>query len=74
MAKGEIAHDEKFLLWLQSFQLYLKIQLSFMEIFQVSATMFSKSSAADLFYVRKGQIKYLFNAKGKLHYTIEKDI
>ena len=47
VAKGEIAHDEQFLLWPQYFQLYLMIKLSFMEIFQVFFTMFSKSSAAD---------------------------
>ena len=54
VAKGEIAHDQQFLLWPQSFQLYLIIKLSFMEIFQVFVTMFSKSSAADLLYVGKG--------------------
>ena len=54
VAKGEIAHDDKFLLWPQSFQLYLTIKLSFMEIFQVFVTVFSKSPAADLLYVGKG--------------------
>ena len=49
MAKREIAHDEP-----QGFQLYLTIKLTFMEIFQVCVTLFSKSSAADLFYVGKG--------------------
>ena len=34
VAKGEIAHDEQFLLWPQCFQLYLTIQLFFMEIFR----------------------------------------
>ena len=53
-AKGEIAHDEQFLLWPQCFQLYLTIELSFMEIFQVFVTIFLKSSAADLLYVGKG--------------------
>ena len=51
VAKGENAHDEIFLLWPQCFQLYLTIKLSFMEIFQVFVTMFSKWSAADLSYV-----------------------
>ena len=54
MAKGEIAHDEQFHLWSQCFQLHLTIKLSFMEIFQVYVTMFSKSSAVDLLYVGKG--------------------
>ena len=54
MAKGEIAHDEQFLLWPQYFQLYLTIKLSFMEIVQVFVTMFLKSSAAELLYVGKG--------------------
>ena len=60
MAKGEIAHDEQFLLWLQCFQLYLTIEISFMEIFQVlNVNMFSKSSAADLLYVGKGLLIYI---------------
>ena len=54
VAKGEIAHDEQFHLWPQCFQLYLTIKLSFMEIFQVFVTMYTKSSAADLLYVDKG--------------------
>ena len=54
VAKGEITHDEQFHLWPQCFQLYLTINLSLMEIFQDFATMFSKSSAADLLYVGKG--------------------
>ena len=53
VAKGKIAHDEQFLLWPQCFQLYLEIKLSFMEIFLFFATIFSKSSVADLFYVGK---------------------
>ena len=44
MAKDEI--DKQFLLWPQCFQLYLTINLSFMEIFEVFATMFSKESLA----------------------------
>ena len=51
VAKGEIAHDEQFLLWPQCFQLYLTIKLSCMEIIQVFANMFSNLSAADLLYV-----------------------
>ena len=47
MVKGEIAHHEQFHLWPQCFQLYLTIKLSFMEIFHVFVTLFSKSSAAD---------------------------
>ena len=54
MAEGESAHDEQFLLWPQCFQHYLKIKLSLIEIFQVFIAMFSKSSAADLLYVGKG--------------------
>ena len=54
LAKGEIAHNEQFLLWPQCFQLYLSIKLSFIEIFQVFVTMFSKLSAADFLYVGKG--------------------
>ena len=45
------------LLWPQCFQLYLTIKMSFMEIFQVFVTMFSKASAADLLYVGKGGVK-----------------
>ena len=48
IVRGEIARGEQFRLWPQCFQLYLTIKLSFMEIFQVFVTMFSKSSAADL--------------------------
>ena len=55
MTKGEIAHDEQFLLWQQCFQLYLTTKLSFMEIFQVFVTMFSMSSAAELLYVGNGK-------------------
>ena len=43
---AEIAQNEQFLLWPQCFQLYFTIKLSFLEIFQVFVTMFSKSSAA----------------------------
>ena len=44
VAKGEIAHDEQFLLWPHTM----------MEIFQDFVTMFSMSSSADLSYVGKG--------------------
>ena len=54
VAKGEIDHDEQFLLWPQCVQLYLTIKLSFMEIFHVFVDMFPKASAADLMYVGKG--------------------
>ena len=50
VAKGEIAH----LLWPHCFYLYLTIKLSFLEIFQVFVTLFSKLCAADLLYVGKG--------------------
>ena len=53
VTKGEIAHHEQFLLLSQCFQLYSIIKLLLMEIFQVYANMFSKSSAADLLYVGK---------------------
>ena len=39
-AKGEIAHDEQFLLLPRCLQLYLMIILSFMEIFHIFAKMF----------------------------------
>ena len=52
--KGEIAHDEQFLLLRQYFQLFSTNKLSLTEIFCNYATMFSKSSAADLLYVGKG--------------------
>ena len=48
VTKGEIAHDEQFPLLPQCFQLYLIINLSFMEIFRMFANMFSKPYAADL--------------------------
>ena len=51
VAKGEIAHDEQFLLRPQCFQLYLSNKLFLMEIFQVFVYMFSKSNASDLSYV-----------------------
>ena len=54
MAKGETDHYEQFHLWPECYQLYLTIKLSFMEIFQVCVTMFSKLSAAYLLYVGKG--------------------
>ena len=54
MAKGEIAHNEQFLLWPQRFQLYLTIKLSFIDIVQGVVILFSKSSAADLLHVGKG--------------------
>ena len=54
VAKGEIAHDNKFVHLPQCFQLYLMIKPLFMDIFHTFANMFSKSSAADLFYVGKG--------------------
>ena len=53
MVKGEIAHDEQFLLWPQCFQLYVIIKLSFMENVLDFVTIFSKWSAADLLYVEK---------------------
>ena len=49
--KGEIAHDELFLLLAQCFQLCKLILLSFTEIFRIFVNMFSKSSAVDLLYV-----------------------
>ena len=56
MAKGEIAHDKQFLLWLQCFYFYSTIKLSLIDIFEVIVTMFSKSSAADLLHVGKGHM------------------
>ena len=54
VAIGENAQDEQFLVWPQYFQLYLTIKLSYMEIFQVFSTMFSKSSATDFVVCGKG--------------------
>ena len=53
VAKGEIDHDEQFLIWPQCFHIDLTIRLSFMEI-KVSVSLFSKSSALNLLYVGKG--------------------
>ena len=55
VAKGEIAlYYEQFLFWQQCFQLYLTIQLYFIEIFHVFVNMLSKSSASELLHVGKG--------------------
>ena len=59
VAKGEIAHNEQFLHLLQCFQLssiikYIYIYISYIEIFHILSSMFSKSSAAELMYVGKG--------------------
>ena len=55
MTKEEIAQNEQFLLLPQYFQLYSIFKLSFIEIFHNIAKMISKSSAADLLYVEKGE-------------------
>ena len=52
VAKGEIAHDEQFLLWPQCFQVYLTIKLSFMEIFQVFSI---KASVTDVSWIIAGK-------------------
>ena len=53
VTKGEIAHNEQFHLLPEYFQCYLIVKPSLMEIFHMFAKVFSKSSAADLFYVCK---------------------
>ena len=50
VAKGEIAHDEQFLLWPQCFQIYLTIKLSF----KFLSLCFQSRLLYDLLYVRKG--------------------
>ena len=59
MAEGKIAHDEQFPLWPQCFPLFLTVQLSLMDVFQVFVIKFSKTSAADLMYVGKGYVSSL---------------
>ena len=54
LAKGEIAHNEKFLNLPQCFQLYSKIILTLTEFFHSFAWMFIKLSAAGSLYVGKG--------------------
>ena len=56
MAKGEIVHNEQFLLWPQCFQLFLKIKLYLIEIFLRFLSLCFQSSVADLLYVGKGYI------------------
>ena len=52
--KEEFAKKEQFLHLSQCFQLFSVIIATFIELFRVFATMFSKSSAAELLYVVKG--------------------
>ena len=54
VTKGGIAQNMHFLLLPQRFQLFSVIIPTFIELFHVFASMFSESSAADLFYVGKG--------------------
>ena len=54
VTKGEIFHTKQLLHLTQCFQLYLIIELSFMENFQIFARILSKSSAADFLYGGKG--------------------
>ena len=54
VTKEEIYQNEQFLLLPQCFQLFLIINLSFMEIFHVFLNMFQMLAAADLLYVGKG--------------------
>ena len=49
-----LSHIQMSLLLPQSFQLYLIVKPTFIEIFHICVTMFSKLSAAELLYVRKG--------------------
>ena len=53
----EIAQDEQFLLLQQCLQLYMMIKLQF----KVVARMLSKSSAADLLYMGKGNMQFKLN-------------
>ena len=48
---GEIAQNQQFLLLPQCFQLYLIVEPSVIEIFQIFVNMLTKSSAAELLYV-----------------------
>ena len=61
VAKGEMAHDEQFHLLSQSFQLYLIIKLSFMEIFHAFANMYFEMSTVDLLYVES--VKLCFKTR-----------
>ena len=54
VAKGEIAQNEQFHHLPLCFQLFSVPILSFIECCHVFAWLFTKSSAADLFYVGKG--------------------
>ena len=56
-AKGEIAHDDQFLLSPQYFQLNEIIILSLMEIVHTFDQMFSMFSAADILHVGKGKYR-----------------
>ena len=57
LTKGEIAHDEQFLLMSQCFQLFSLIIRSFKVIFHYFAKMFSKSFAARFVVCRTGFIR-----------------
>ena len=54
VTKREIVHNGQVFLLPQCFQLGSIILLSFMEMFHIFATMFSKLHAVDLLYVGKG--------------------
>ena len=54
VTKGEIAQNEQFPLFPQYFQLFSFIVPLFMEISDNFTNMFSKSSSAEMLYVRKG--------------------
>ena len=54
VANGETAHNEQFHILPQCFQLYLIIKPLYIENVHILANMVSKSSAADLLYVRNG--------------------
>ena len=58
--KGEIAHDEQFLLLPQCFEVSLIIILALLGFFHNCAKILSKSSAENWLFVWKGQIPTYF--------------
>ena len=58
VTRGDIAHNEQFLILPQCFQLYLIENLSFIAIFHFFVNKFWKSSAADLLAVNEKGLTY----------------
>ena len=59
VTKGKTVQDEQLFPFATIFQHYLIIQLSFIEIFNIFAIIFSKFSTADVLYIGTGLI-YIF--------------